>query len=433
MVIKNLLKDFYNKKIKIGVIGLGYVGLPLAILFSKKGFKVFGFDTDVEKIKLINSKKSPIERIPDSNIRLLLKKGEISNNFENITKCDVVVICVPTPLKKNNDPDVSFIKKTLLLIKNYLRNNQILILESTSYPGTTREEFVQKLNKRFKIGVNFFIGFSSERINPGFNEDSIHKIPKVVSGYSKNCLNLVSKFYNLFFQKVIKSKSLEVAEFSKLLENIYRSVNIGFINEMKLVADKMNLDIFEIIKIAKTKPFGFRPFHPGPGIGGHCIPIDPHYLYWKAKKKGISAKFIKHSAETNLKVISFIKSRIMELLKKNKIKKDNAKILILGVTYKPNIDDLRESGSINLMNRLLKDNIKKVQWSDPHFKNRILIKKYNYSTKGINLTPKALKSFDIILLMTDHDKFKYGMIYKNSKRIIDCRGRYSVDDKVSRA
>ncbi|MBD1132720.1 nucleotide sugar dehydrogenase [Pelagibacterales bacterium SAG-MED45] len=433
MVIKNLLKDFYNKKIKIGVIGLGYVGLPLAILFSKKGFKVFGFDTDVEKIKLINSKKSPIERIPDSNICLLLKKGEISNNFENITKCDVVVICVPTPLKKNNDPDVSFIKKTLLLIKNYLRNNQILILESTSYPGTTREEFVQKLNKRFKIGVNFFIGFSSERINPGFNEDSIHKIPKVVSGYSKNCLNLVSKFYNLFFQKVIKSKSLEVAEFSKLLENIYRSVNIGFINEMKLVADKMNLDIFEIIKIAKTKPFGFRPFHPGPGIGGHCIPIDPHYLYWKAKKKGISAKFIKHSAETNLKVISFIKSRIMELLKKNKIKKDNAKILILGVTYKPNIDDLRESGSINLMNRLLKDNIKKVQWSDPHFKNRILIKKYNYSTKGINLTPKALKSFDIILLMTDHDKFKYGMIYKNSKRIIDCRGRYSVDDKVSRA
>ena len=433
MVIKNLLKDFYNKKIKIGVIGLGYVGLPLAILFSKKGFKVFGFDTDVEKIKLINSKKSPIERIPDSNICLLLKKGEISNNFENITKCDVVVICVPTPLKKNNDPDVSFIKKTLLIIKNYLRNNQILILESTSYPGTTREEFVQKLNKRFKIGVNFFIGFSSERINPGFNEDSIHKIPKVVSGYSKNCLNLVSKFYNLFFQKVIKSKSLEVAEFSKLLENIYRSVNIGFINEMKLVADKMNLDIFEIIKIAKTKPFGFRPFHPGPGIGGHCIPIDPHYLYWKAKKKGISAKFIKHSAETNLKVISFIKSRIMELLKKNKIKKDNAKILILGVTYKPNIDDLRESGSINLMNRLLKDNIKKVQWSDPHFKNRILIKKYNYSTKGINLTPKALKSFDIILLMTDHDKFKYGMIYKNSKRIIDCRGRYSVDDKVSRA
>ena len=433
MVSKKIIKDFSNRKTKIGVIGLGYVGLPLAALFAKKGFKVFGFDTDAEKIKLLNSKKSPIERIPDSITRLLLKKGEISNNFKNITNCDVVVICVPTPLKKNNDPDVSYIKNTMLLIKNHLRKNQILILESTSYPGTTREEFVQKLNKRFKIGINFFIGFSSERINPGSNENNIHKIPKVVSGYSKNCLNLVSMFYDLFFEKVINASSLEIAEFSKLLENIYRSVNIGFINEMKLVADKMNIDIFEIIKVAKTKPFGFRPFHPGPGIGGHCIPIDPHYLYWKAKKKGISAKFIKYSAEINLKVISFIKVKILELLKKNKIKKNNAKILILGMTYKPNIDDLRESGSVNLMKRLLKDNINKIQWSDPHFKNRILIDKFNYNTKGINLTPKVLNSFDIVLLMTDHDKFKYDMIYKNSKRIIDCRGRYSVDDKVTRA
>ena len=433
MVSKKIIKDFSNRKTKIGVIGLGYVGLPLAALFAKKGFKVFGFDTDAEKIKLLNSKKSPIERIPDSITRLLLKKGEISNNFKNITNCDVVVICVPTPLKKNNDPDVSYIKNTMLLIKNHLRKNQILILESTSYPGTTREEFVQKLNKRFKIGINFFIGFSSERINPGSNENNIHKIPKVVSGYSKNCLNLVSMFYDLFFEKVINASSLEIAEFSKLLENIYRSVNIGFINEMKLVADKMNIDIFEIIKVAKTKPFGFRPFHPGPGIGGHCIPIDPHYLYWKAKKKGISAKFIKYSAEINLKVISFIKVKILELLKKNKIKKNNAKILILGMTYKPNIDDLRESGSVNLMKRLLKDNINKIQWSDPHFQNRILIDKFNYNTKGINLTPKVLNSFDIVLLMTDHDKFKYDMIYKNSKRIIDCRGRYSVDDKVTRA
>ena len=433
MVSKKIIKDFSNRKTKIGVIGLGYVGLPLAALFAKKGFKVFGFDTDAEKIKLLNSKKSPIERIPDSITRLLLKKGEISNNFKNITNCDVVVICVPTPLKKNNDPDVSYIKNTMLLIKNHLRKNQILILESTSYPGTTREEFVQKLNKRFKIGINFFIGFSSERINPGSNENNIHKIPKVVSGYSKNCLNLVSMFYDLFFEKVINASSLEIAEFSKLLENIYRSVNIGFINEMKLVADKMNIDIFEIIKVAKTKPFGFRPFHPGPGIGGHCIPIDPHYLYWKAKKKGISAKFIKYSAEINLKVISFIKVKILELLKKNKIKKNNAKILILGMTYKPNIDDLRESGSVNLMKRLLKDNINKIQWSDPHFQNRVLIDKFNYNTKGINLTPKVLKSFDIVLLMTDHDKFNYDMIYKNSKRIIDCRGRYSVDDKVTRA
>ena len=430
---KNLTKNFFNKKISIGVIGLGYVGLPLAILFAKKGFKVFGFDTDIVKIKILNSKKSYIERIIDMDIAFLLKKGEVSSVFQNIRNCDVIVICVPTPLKKNNDPDISYIKNTISLINNHLRPNQILILESTSYPGTTRELLVDKLDKKFKIGVNFFVGFSSERINPGFNENSIHKVPKVVSGYSQNCLNLISNFYNLFFEKVVKASSLEVAEFSKLLENIYRSVNIGFINEMKLVADKMNLDIFEIIKVAKTKPYGFRPFHPGPGIGGHCIPIDPHYLYWMAKKKGISANFIKHSAEINLKVISFIKSKILKFLKINKIKKNKAKILILGMTYKPNIDDLRESGSVNLVKRLLKEKISKIQWSDPHFKNRILIDKFNYNTKGIKLTPKILKSFDIVLLMTDHDKFQYEMIYKNSKKIIDCRGRYPVDNKVSRA
>jgi UDP-N-acetyl-D-glucosamine dehydrogenase len=430
---KDFAKKFFNKKITIGVVGLGYVGLPLAILFAKKGFKVFGFDTDNKKIEMLNQRKSYIERITDLNISLLLKKGEVSSNFQNIANCNVLVVCVPTPLKKNNDPDLSFIKKTLLLIKNYLRPNQILILESTSYPGTTREELVEKLDKRFIIGVDFFIGFSSERINPGFNENSIHKIPKVVSGYSKNCLILVSKFYKLFFNKVVKASSLEAAEFSKLLENIYRSVNIGFINEMKLVADKMNLDIFEIIKIAKSKPYGFRAFHPGPGVGGHCIPIDPLYLYWKAKKIGISANFIKLSSKTNFNVINFIKFKILKILKEKKIKKNNAKILVLGLAYKPNIDDLRESGSINLMNRLLKESIGKIQWSDPHINKVLLINKFNYNKKGIVINPKNLKFFDIVLLMTDHDKFDYDMIYKNSKAIIDCRGRYSADDKVTRA
>lgn len=433
MIKKNLIKNFFDKKISIGVIGLGYAGLPLAILFAKKGFKVFGFDTDNKKIETLNQRKSYIERITDLNISLLLKKGEVSSNFQNIENCNVLVVCVPTPLKKNNDPDLSFIKKTLLLIKNYLRPNQVLILESTSYPGTTREELVEKLDKRFIIGVNFFIGFSSERINPGFNENSIHKIPKVVSGYSKNCLILVSKFYKLFFNKVVKASSLEAAEFSKLLENIYRSVNIGFINEMKLVADKMNLDIFEIIKIAKSKPYGFRAFHPGPGVGGHCIPIDPLYLYWKAKKNGISANFIKLSCKTNSNVIDFVKSKILKLLKDKKIKKINAKILVLGIAYKPNIDDIRESGSIHLMNKLFEENIVKIEWSDPHINRALLINEYNYNKKKIDVNSKNLRSFDIVLLMTDHDKFDYDLIYRNSKAIIDCRGRYEVDNKVTRA
>jgi UDP-N-acetyl-D-glucosamine dehydrogenase len=432
-IIKQLNRLICNKEINVGVIGLGYVGLPLAILFAKKGFRVFGFDNDVDKIKAINSKKSYIERIAATDVSLLLKKGKVFNSFENITNCDVVVICVPTPLKKNNHPDLSFVKNAFLSIKKYLRENQILILESTSYPGTTREEFVNKLNKKFKVGENFFIGFSSERINPGVNENSIAKIPKVVSGYSSNCLAIVSKFYSLFFEKVVNATSLEVAEFSKLLENIYRAVNIGFINEMKFVADKMNLDIFEIINVAKTKPFGFRPFNPGPGIGGHCIPIDPHYLYWKAKQKGISADFIKLSAHTNSKVITFIKSKILKLLKKKNIKKSSAKILILGMAYKPNLDDLRESGSINLMNKLLNAKIRRIQWSDPHIKRMVSINKFKYSQKSIAINPKVLKSFDIVLLMTDHDKFDYDMIYENSKLIVDCRGRFPVDQKVIRA
>ena len=433
MIKNEIYKKIDKKKIVIGIIGLGYVGLPLAIMLSKKRFKILGFDNDKNKISLINKKKSYIERIPNSEIALLTKKGSVYSDFKNISKCDFIIICVPTPLKKNNKPDLSYIKNTLKNIKNKLRKKQVLILESTSYPGTTREEIVEKIDDKFKIGKNFFVGFSSERINPGFNENSIHKIPKVVSGYSNLCLDIISKFYGTFFNEVIKANSLEVAEFSKLLENIYRSVNIGFINEMKLVADKMGLDIYEIIRVAKTKPYGFRPFNPGPGIGGHCIPIDPHYLFWKGKEKGISANFIRLSAITNSKVIDFIETKVLNFLKNKKILINKAKILILGMSYKKDIDDLRESGSLDILKKLLKRKIKMIEWSDPHIKNPIKISNFRYNKKSIILNPKTLKSFDLVILMTDHDKFNYKMIYKNSKCIIDCRGRYSVDKKVIRA
>ena len=383
-----------------------------------------------KKIKLLNKKKSYIERISSSEIKYILKKGKCFNTFENILNCDFIIICVPTPLKGNNIPDLSYVKKTLLFIKKYLRPGQVLILESTSYPGTTREELVDKLKNKFDIGENFFIGFSSERINPGFNENKIHTIPKVVSGYSKNCLDLVSKFYQKSFSEIVKAENIEIAEFSKLLENIYRAVNIGFINEMKFVADKMNLDIFEIIKVARTKPFGFRPFDPGPGIGGHCIPIDPHYLYWKAKKNGITADFIKLASIKNSKVLSLIKSKISKILKEIKKDKQKVKILILGIGYKKNIDDIRESASISLA-RLLSKNFKNINFSDPHIKN-INEKSFN-NKKSLNLSTRNLKSQDIVILMTDHDKFDYPMIYKNSKKIIDCRGRYSLSKKVVRA
>ncbi len=430
---KKIRDKILNKKLVIGVIGLGYVGLPLSILFAKKKFKILGFDTNKEKIRLLNSGRSYIDRITNKDIKILNRKGEFFNNFKNINKCNVLIICVPTPLKSNNIPDLSYIKKTISSIKEKLEKGQVLILESTSYPGTTREEVVKKLNKKFLPGQNFFIGFSSERINPGFNENTIFKVPKVVSGYSSDCLEIISSFYKLAFKEVVKSKSLEIAEFSKLLENIYRAVNIGFINEMKFVADKMKLDIYEVLKVASTKPFGFRPFAPGPGVGGHCIPIDPHYLYWSAKRKGVRANFIKLSAETNISVINFIKKKISNILLEKNIKKKSSKILILGMTYKKDVDDLRESASVNLVKLLLKDKYKNIQYSDPYIKGPISIKNFKFNKKSIKLNSNNIKKFDIIVLMTDHDNFNYKMIYKNSKIIVDCRGRFSLDHKVYRA
>mgnify|MGYP001345678578 CR=1 FL=1 len=428
----NLISRIKKKQARIGIIGLGYVGLPLAILFAKKGFKIFGFDIDKYKINRIKNKKTYIERISPKDINLLTGRNKCFENFTQIKNCDVIIICVPTPLIGQNKPDLSFIKKTMVSISKQLKFGQTIILESTSYPGTTQEEIIKKLDKKFIIGENLFVGFSSERINPGVNENMLSTIPKVISGKTNNCLTVLSTVYGKIFKKVVKAKSLEIAEFSKLLENIYRAVNIGFINEMKFVADKMNLDIYEVLKLANTKPFGFRQFRPGPGIGGHCIPIDPHYLYWKANQIGIKANFIKLSAETNFYVSDFIIKKINQTLNKIGVNKKRSKLLILGLAYKKDVDDTRESSSINLLKRLLKNDYKNIDYSDPYIKNTFFLDNLNFKKKSINLNSKNLKKYDIVILMTDHEKFDYKLIYNNSKKIIDCRGRYDVDSKVVR-
>ena len=418
-----------NKKCTVGIIGLGYVGLPLSILFVKNNFKIIGIDIDKNKINKIKKNDSYLDRISNKDIALINKNGKFFSNFNKIKVCDIVIICVPTPLKIDQSPDLSFIRKTISSIKKFLRKGQTLILESTSYPGTTKEEIYSKIKDRFDIGKNFFLGFSSERINPGKNEDSIQKVPKVVSGFSKNCLKVISDFYGKSFNEIVISKSVEIAEFSKLLENIYRSVNIGFINEMKVLADKMNLDIFDVIDVANTKPYGFRRFFPGPGIGGHCIPIDPNYLYWKSVKVGLPAKFIKLSANTNILVLNFIIKKILKNLKYKKISFKDSKILILGMSYKKNIDDFRESASIRLIENLLIKGIKNISVHDPYVDKKLNLKKVK---KVYSLSSKILQSFDIVVLMTDHDLFDYDMVKKNSKLIIDCRGRFEVKDNVQR-
>jgi len=425
----NFTSRLKSKKIAVGVIGMGYVGLPLAILAAKKNFKVFGYERDSYRFKMLNKRKSYFTNIPSASLNVLSKKTKFFKRLSNISECDILIICLPTPLK-NNKPDLSHIVNAIKLLKPQLRKGQLLILESTSYPGTTREELYEKLKSKFLIGKDFFIGFSSERINPGYNDNKIDKIPKVVSGYSSKCLNLCEKFYNNLFENVIKAKSLEDAEFSKLLENIYRSVNIGFINEMKFIADRFNLDIFEILSLSSTKPYGFSRFDPGPGVGGHCIPIDPQYLYWKSVEKGFNPEFIKLSAKINLDVTKFIYNKIVSHTKKIKKNKSNIKILILGIAYKKNLDDIRASAPKRLVDYLISKKFNFVSYSDPFISSCEFSK--NIRKTSIKLSPESLKKNDIVILATDHDQFDYDLIKNNSNFIIDCRGRYSLNKKIVR-
>ena len=425
----NYKKKIISKKNCVSVIGLGYVGLPLSLLLSKKD-KVIGIDIDKKKINILNSNKSYLERIDNGKIRKFNNKKNIfCSDFSKLKDSDFIIICVPTPLKKNNTPDLSFIKNALIKIKPHLKQGHVIILESTSYPGTTHDHVIKILSKNFKVGEEIFVGFSSERIDPGRNDNKIEKIPKVVSGYSKNCLFAISKFYQKHFTKIFKAESIVIAEFSKLLENIYRSVNIGFINEMKMIADKMGVDVFKIIEAANTKPYGFRRFWPGPGIGGHCIPIDPLYLNFAAKKFGYDSKFVKLSSEVNSKTTKFVENKVISYLSKNDIKFSSAKILFLGLSYKKNLDDYRESASLKLFDLLKKKGVKKIKFYDPHFKKNNIPKKIVLLTK---LTSSTLMNFDLVVLLTDHDCFNYKFINKNSKKIIDCRGKFPISEKVIR-
>tara|TARA_B100001123_G_C15334876_1_gene1032460 strand:+ start:2017 stop:3300 length:1284 start_codon:yes stop_codon:yes gene_type:complete len=426
--MKNIIKKINSKKLCISVIGLGYVGLPLSLLLSKKN-RVIGIDIDKKKINQLNLNKSHIERIENKKIINFNKKNIFSTDFSKIFECDFIIICVPTPLKKDKSPDLSFIKNAVSKIKPNLKKGQTIILESTSYPGTTYDYVVKILNKNFIVGKEIFVGFSSERIDPGRNENKIEKIPKVVSGHTNNCLEIISKFYGSYFVKIFKAETIFIAEFSKLLENVYRSVNIGFINEMKMITDKMGIDVFKVIEAANTKPYGFRRFWPGPGIGGHCIPIDPLFLNFAAKKYGYNSKFVKLASDINFKTVKFIENKVTSFLTKNNIKFPLAKILFLGLAYKKNLDDYRESASLRLFDLLSKKRVKKIKFYDPHFKKNNVPKKIDLLKK---LTSKNLLKFDLVILLTDHDCFDYKFINKNAKKIIDCRGKFSLSDKIIR-
>ena len=363
-ILKNKIK---KKKSLIGIIGLGYVGLPLVSKFTSEGFKVIGFDNDNKKINLLNKKKLYIDyiKISKSNFKNL----NVTKSFKYINKVDIIIICLPTPLNKNKSPDLDIIKKNIDEIIPYLKKGQLLILESTSYPGTTDEIIVKKLkNKAYSIGKDYFIGYSPEREDPGNIEYSISNIPKIVSGYSKKCRLLVDKIYKSIVRKTYISKNLETAEITKLFENIFRSINIGLVNELKILTNRMNIDIFEIIKAASTKPFGFMPFYPGPGLGGHCIPIDPFYLTWKAKEYNYNTKFIELAGEINSQMPAFVIEQLQNALNLHSKFIKNSKILLIGISYKKNIDDIRESPSLEIID-ILKKKEANVFYSDKYFRS----------------------------------------------------------------
>ncbi len=444
-VAYQLRKRIQNREIRVGIIGLGYVGLPLAIRFSEEGFKTIGLDIDTEKIDKLNRGESYIRHIDVEKINNTVKNGfTATNKFNEIANIDVIIICVPTPLGPHNEPDLSYIHDTLDSIRPYLRENQLLILESTTYPGTTAEEivpFVERIttesqvpnsNSRFIIGENFFIGYSPEREDPGNKNFSVQSIPKVVSGHTKNCLEITQTLYDQVVDITVPVSSPRVAEMTKILENIHRAVNIGLVNELKMVSDKMDIDIYEVINAAATKPFGFTPYYPGPGLGGHCIPIDPFYLAWKAKELGMETRFIELAGEINTSMPNYVIQKVNEALNNSGKSVNGSRILILGLAYKKNVDDLRESPSLELMESLM-DMGADIQYCDPYFDKVPPTRKHQFELSAMPMNEKTLKSADLVLLATDHDDFDYSLILAKAKLIVDTRGRFEHSPKVIKA
>ena len=435
IITKILLKKINKRDIKIGIIGMGYVGLPLSFAFCKKGIHVIGFDTNEKIIDSLKESKSYINHISSNKLKNYINNKLLipTNNFENIKNVDVIIICVPTPLNKNKSPDLNFIKSSLNSIRGYLHEGQALILESTTYPGTTEEvikPFIQ--NEGLDIGKNFFLIYSPEREDPGNKIYAVTDIPKILGGCSKNCDLIGKELYSIISPEVIVLSSPRAAEMTKLVENIHRSVNIGLVNELKPISESLGIDIYEIIKAASTKPFGFTPFFPGPGLGGHCIPIDPFYLTWKAKEYGIQTKFIELAGEINSSMPKYVVNNVSNAL--NNICKSvkNSKILILGLAYKKNIDDARESPSLEIINLLLKMGAK-IKYNDPYFPVFPKFRKFDFNIKSVTINKTNLNIFDCIVLVTDHDLFGYKLIKDNSKLIVDTRGKYDLSDNIIRS
>ncbi|MCF6147054.1 MAG: nucleotide sugar dehydrogenase [Candidatus Kuenenia sp.] len=418
--MEKLLEKIKTKKAKIGIIGLGYVGLPLALEFVRSGFCVTGIDKNKDHVVSLNRGKSYIGDVKDEDIAQFVEKGLfiVTDDTSTISALDALSICVPTPLTKTKDPDMSYIINVSHEIKKYMRNDQLLVLESTTYPGTTEELVLPILeNGHLKAGKDFYLAFSPERVDPGNKTYGIKNVPKVVGGITKQCTELAQGLYSQIIEKIVPVTSTKVAEMVKLLENTFRSVNIALVNEIAIMSERLGIDVWEVIDAAKTKPFGFMSFYPGPGLGGHCIPIDPLYLSWVAKKNGFELRFVALADQINSAMPEFVVEKIIDVLNNVEKSVKGSNIHVLGVAYKKDVDDVRESPALEIMN-LLKNKGARLTYSDPYIPE---IKYQALSAKSKTLTKEFLSKIDCSIIVTDHSNFDYDLIVSHSKLIVDTR------------
>jgi len=433
---QHLIQKIKNRQSVIGIVGLGYVGLPLMLRFTEVGFAVLGFDIDEVKVDKLNSGESYIGHIPSAAItqrrrqEVQLENGAFAPGFAatkdygRASEADVLILCVPTPLNKHREPDLSFVRNTVDSLLPHLRSGQMVSLESTTYPGTTEEELRPRIEEAgLVIGEDIFLVYSPEREDPGNPIYNTRNIPKVCGGSTRGCLEVGRVLYGEVVDRVVALSSTRAAELTKLLENIYRAVNIGLVNELKIVADRMGIDIREVIDAAASKPFGFTPFYPGPGLGGHCIPIDPFYLTWKAREYGINTRFIELAGEVNTAMPQWVVGKVTDALNERGQALKGAAILVLGLAYKKNVDDPRESPSMEIM-EILRGKGAELSYSDPHVPVFPPMRRHNFDLRSQDLTREVLESVDCVLLVTDHDDFPYDLIAAHAPLIVDTRGIY---------
>jgi len=420
---QTLARKIRDHEAVVGVIGLGYVGLPLALRFNEERFPVIGFDVDPVKVKMLGRGESYINHIPAERTARLRASGlfEATSDYGRLGRADAIIICVPTPLSKNREPDMSFIESTSDAIAKILHPGQLISLESTTYPGTTREVLLPKFERNgLRAGRDFFLVFSPEREDPGNPKFHTQNIPKIVGGMTPSCKALGTALYSKIVDRVIPVSSPEAAEFAKILENTFRGVNIALVNELKVLADRMNVDIWEVIDAAATKPFGFMPFYPGPGLGGHCIPIDPFYLAWKARELNSSTHFIELAGEINSNMPAYVVEKLGNALNARGRCVKGARILILGIAYKKDVGDMRESPAFEIIEQL-QDKGAKVFYNDPYIPQIPKLRRHKFDLKSSKLTPKLLKSMDAVVIVTNHSDYDFGWIVEHANLVVDTR------------